>query len=106
VSDDFKQASHRQLPAEQDDHSSPCLAPAELEALGFRKRPLLQVIRAKCIDCCAGQKTEVRRCGMRDCPSWPYRMGTNPWHHRRLTEGQRTQQAQRLRANVPRMRKD
>ena len=49
MSDDFKQASHRQLPAEQDDHSSPCLAPAELEALGFRKRPLLQVIRTKCL---------------------------------------------------------
>jgi hypothetical protein len=21
----------------------------------------------------------VRRCGMRDCTLWPFRMGTNPW---------------------------
>jgi hypothetical protein len=103
---DFDVANHRQSPPERDDLPSPRPTTTELEALGFRNRPLLQVIRAKCIDCCAGQKTEVRLCGMRDCPSWPYWMGKNPWHHRRLTEGQRTQQAQRLRANVPRMRKD
>ena len=34
-----------------------------------------QAIRAKCLDCCGGQKAEVRRCHIRDCPLWPYRMG-------------------------------
>lgn len=34
-----------------------------------------KAIRAKCIDCCCGQKNEVRLCPAKDCPLWPYRLG-------------------------------
>ena len=34
-----------------------------------------QAIRAKCIDCCCGQKNEVRNCPMTTCPLWNYRLG-------------------------------
>lgn len=38
-------------------------------------RPL-KAIRAKCLDCSAGQAAEVRRCPLEKCPLYPYRM----WH--------------------------
>lgn len=34
-----------------------------------------KAIRLKCIDCCAGNMAEVRRCPAVDCPLWRYRMG-------------------------------
>ena len=34
-----------------------------------------KAIRLKCIDCCAGQVAEVRKCPAVDCPLWRYRMG-------------------------------
>lgn len=34
-----------------------------------------QAIRAKCLDCCAGQLKEVRRCVCIKCPLYPFRMG-------------------------------
>jgi hypothetical protein len=55
------------------------MRPADLAALGFERQPLVAAVRAKCIDCCCGSHAEVRRCGMRDCALWPYRMGTDPW---------------------------
>lgn len=38
----------------------------------------VKAIRAKCIDCCCGEKKEVRECNMAECPLWPYRMGKRP----------------------------
>lgn len=38
----------------------------------------LQAIRAKCIDCYCGNKTEVRKCPSENCPLHFYRMGENP----------------------------
>jgi hypothetical protein len=32
-------------------------------------------IRAKCLDCCCGDKKEVRLCPCTDCPLWIYRLG-------------------------------
>ena len=46
-----------------------------LEEAGLRKRTPLQAIRAKCIDCCCGSLSEVRRCVAIDCTLWPHRMG-------------------------------
>ena len=37
------------------------------------------IIRAHCLDCCGGSSDEVRKCTALDCPSWPFRIGTNPW---------------------------
>lgn len=41
-------------------------------------RTPIKAIRAKCIDCCAGQVSEVRKCPVEDCPLHPYRMGKRP----------------------------
>lgn len=34
-----------------------------------------KAIRAKCIDCCCGQVAEIRRCSIKACALWRYRMG-------------------------------
>ena len=34
-----------------------------------------KAIRAKCIDCSAGDLVEVRLCPITDCPLWIYRFG-------------------------------
>jgi hypothetical protein len=52
-------------------------------AHGHTKQPLLKIIRAKCIDCCAGQPSEVALCTATACALWPYRMGSNPFSERR-----------------------
>lgn len=52
---------------------------ADLESLGHGKQPLLKVIRARCLDCCCEQPSEVRKCTATRCANWPYRMGTDPW---------------------------
>lgn len=38
----------------------------------------IKSIRAKCIDCCAGNRYEVKLCTCIDCPLYPYRMGKRP----------------------------
>lgn len=38
----------------------------------------IKAIRAKCLDCCGGQRQEVKFCGAKDCPIWPYRHGHRP----------------------------
>jgi hypothetical protein len=51
----------------------------DLRALGG-PTSITKAIRAKCIDCCAGQETEVRKCVATRCALWPFRMGRNPFH--------------------------
>lgn len=34
-----------------------------------------KAIRLKCLDCCADQSAEVRKCPAEHCPLWRYRMG-------------------------------
>lgn len=58
------------------------MTPAEFRALGHAKISPIKAIRARCLDCCVGQPGEVRKCAAVDCPSWPFRMGVNPWHGR------------------------
>lgn len=38
----------------------------------------LKAIRAKCLDCSAGQPSEVRKCDIPECPLFTYRFGKNP----------------------------
>lgn len=38
----------------------------------------IKSIRAKCLDCCCGSSSEVRRCAAKNCPLYPYRMGHRP----------------------------
>jgi hypothetical protein len=67
-----------------------------LEQLGHRKRPILDAVRQNCIECCAGNQAEVRRCRAIACPMWPYRMGANPFVSRTLTDSQREEARTRL----------
>jgi hypothetical protein len=55
----------------------------ELEALVHGKKPLLRVIRARCLDCCCYQESEVRKCTAVRCANWPYRMATDPFSDRK-----------------------
>lgn len=34
-----------------------------------------KAIRAKCLDCSCGNSAEVRRCTLKTCPLWAFRMG-------------------------------
>jgi hypothetical protein len=34
-----------------------------------------KAIRLKCLDCCCGQPSEVRKCLAENCPLWRFRMG-------------------------------
>ena len=47
----------------------------------------LKAIRQKCLDCCAGQVAEVRRCTVEKCPLFPYRFGKRPKGYTDTTEG-------------------
>jgi hypothetical protein len=69
---------------------------AELNQLGHSQQPLLEIMRAKCLDCCGGQPGEVRRCPASDCANWPYRMGTNPFARRSLSEAERQARRERM----------
>lgn len=70
---------------------------AEFREIGHRAMSPIEVIRARCLDCCAGSVAEVRYCTVRKCPSWPFRMGTSPWRAKRqVTEEDRQRLAQQL----------
>lgn len=51
----------------------------ELAALGHEPMNALKALRLRCVDCSGGSTAEVRECEFKQCPSWPFRMGTNPW---------------------------
>ena len=51
----------------------------DLQQLGHARVSPLRALRLKCLDCCNGSAQEVRLCTAVDCPSWPFRMGKNPW---------------------------
>jgi len=59
-------------------------------------RSVLEAIRAKCLDCCCQQPSEVRYCTAVLCTLWPFRMGTNPLR-KPLSEEQRAERGARLR---------
>lgn len=51
----------------------------ELEAIGHVRMSVMDALRARCLDCCAGSASEVRKCVSMNCPAWPFRTGSNPW---------------------------
>lgn len=76
------------------------MTPDELRALGHEPMTVLEAIRARCLDCCCFQPSEVRKCTSVDCPSWPFRMGWNPWRDRKtLSPEQRKALGDRLAAS-------
>lgn len=56
----------------------------------------IKAIRAKCLDCCCNQNTEVKLCTATNCPLYPFRFGKNPYYKRTLTDEQKAEMAQRL----------
>ncbi len=60
------------------------------------KKPLLKIIREKCLDCCVQQLSEVRLCECKTCSLWPYRMGKNPFYKRKMTDEQKSAATKRL----------
>jgi hypothetical protein len=72
---------------------------AELNAVGHQSRPLLAVIRAKCLDCVGREPGEIRKCVAVDCPNWPYRMSHNPF---RAASEARRESGRRLAARMAR----
>jgi hypothetical protein len=52
---------------------------AEAEAIGFERMSPMEVIRAKCLDCCGGSSHEVLLCPAQTCPNWLFRTGKNFW---------------------------
>ena len=55
----------------------------EFSFMGIKRMDLIDVIRERCIDCKMEFKPniaeEIRNCRARECASWPYRMGVNPF---------------------------
>ena len=77
-----------------DNQTNPKVNP-ESEAEEFITSPL-RAIRMKCIDCCGGQISEVRLCPCKQCVLWPYRMASNPFRTRTMTDEQREAARDRL----------
>jgi hypothetical protein len=75
------------------------MSTTDLQALGHKPMAVLDALRARCLDCCAGSADEVRKCVSVECPAWPFRMGWNPWRERRqLSDDERKQLGARLAA--------
>ena len=43
-----------------------------------KKLTPIKAIRAKCLECSAGQRNEVKLCVVKKCPLYAYRMGHRP----------------------------
>jgi hypothetical protein len=76
----------------------------ELKAAGHEPMAPLQALRARCLDCCGDQAKEVALCPAVDCPSWPFRMGTDPWR-KPASEARRESARQTMTALNARRRK-
>src|SRR6476646_5946287 len=64
--------------------------PTAILSIYHIKRNPLKALRARCLDCCCGSAPEVRKCTAVACPSWPFRMGVNPFRKTRtLSEDRR-----------------
>lgn len=56
----------------------------ELRQIGHQPMSAQEALRLRCVDCCAGNLSEVRKCTAVACPSWPFRMGKSPWKEKRV----------------------
>lgn len=54
----------------------------------------IKAIRAKCIDCCAGDKLEPKRCTAVKCPLYPYRTGHRPKEYNLSSEIEKAEKTQ------------
>lgn len=42
------------------------------------KADILKDIRAKCLDCCCGVRSEISKCSVQTCGLFAYRFGVDP----------------------------
>jgi hypothetical protein len=71
--------------------------PSEILSRYHGGKNALKAIRERCLDCCCQQPSEVRKCTAVECPSWPFRMGTNPFREKRvLSPEQKQEMVERL----------
>ena len=59
------------------------MTPDDLRKIGHEPMSPLKALRLRCLDCCIGSAHEVKHCGAVKCPSWPFRLGQNPWRKKR-----------------------
>jgi hypothetical protein len=75
----------------------PSDVPSKILPRYHREQNPLKALRARCLDCCCGVASEVRKCTAVDCPSWPFRNAVNPFRQKReLTAEQRKAMGERL----------
>lgn len=55
----------------------------------------IKAIRAKCLDCCCGDRREVRECTIEKCSLYPYRMGKRPAKDTSIDKGELSQETDR-----------
>jgi hypothetical protein len=72
------------------------LSEEQLNDLGHKKMPLRKIIREKCLDCTCNQIVEIAKCPVVSCPLWPYRMNSNPFNTREMSDEQKECIANRL----------
>ena len=71
--------------------------PFKILSLYYREKNPLKALRARCLDCCSECASEVRKCVSVNCPSWPFRMGVNPFRKKpELSEERKRAMAARL----------
>jgi hypothetical protein len=71
--------------------------PPEILSRYHREQNPLKALRARCLDCCCGNASEVRKCTAVECPSWAFRMGNNPFRQKRvISDEQKRVMAERL----------
>jgi hypothetical protein len=71
--------------------------PAGILSRWHREPNPLKALRLRCLDCCCGSAPEVRKCTAVACPSWPFRLGVNPFREKRvLSPEQKQEMVQRL----------
>lgn len=67
---------------------------------------LIKAVRAKCLDCCGGNKSVISVCGISNCPLYPFRLGKNPNRTRNMTDEQRQAASERMRKAWEKRRKN
>ena len=66
----------------------------------------MKAVRAKCLDCCGGNKSVIPVCGILNCPLYPFRLGKNPNRIRNMTDEQRQAASERMRKAWEKRRKN
>lgn len=67
---------------------------------------LMKAVRAKCLDCCGGNKSVIPVCGISNCPLYPFRLGKNPNRTRNMTDEQRQAASERMKKAWEKRRKN